>query len=305
MMNNIILPNGSEISNIVLGTGGPISSDELLRLLDKYYELGGRTVDTARMYDQLGEKSESVIGRWLRTRGVRADVTLVTKGGFPRERMTYEALHDDIERSLDALKTVPDLYLFHRDNPDVPVDEFVDIASDFIDSGYTRLYGVSNWDNDRITAASDYAEGCAKPAPSLSQIQWSLAETTGKRAGDETLICMNKVRRAQYEQSGMPIMAFAPQAKGFFSKFASGAPFSDKVISRFLSDSNLCRAERVSNLADSLGVSAAAIALGYIISSGIRAACVVGCRNEEQLADSMTALEFRLDTNKVKWLEGE
>ncbi len=304
-MNNIRLSTGVEISDVTLGTGGNISSDELMRLLDCYYELGGRTIDTARMYDQLGEKSEFVIGRWLRLSGVRDSVTIVTKGGFPRERMTESDLNEDIERSLDALGTVPDLYLLHRDNPDVPVGEFADIADGFVQSGYTHLWGVSNWDTERIISACNYANINGKSSPSLSQIQWSLAETTGERAGDSTLVCMNDSRRAYYCETDMPIMAFASQAKGFFSKYADGLPFSDKVNARFVSERNLMRAERVKALSDALCVSAAAVALGYIISSGLNSACVVGCRTESQLRDSMTALSIKLTTEQVEFLEGE
>ena len=306
MPNNsgIIVNGGIRLSDIVLGTGGAVSSDGLMRLLDKYYDLGGRTVDTARMYDQLGEKSELVVGRWLRTRGVRDSVTVVTKGGFPRERMQYECLRDDIERSLDALGCTPDLYLLHRDDPAVPAGEFADIADGFVRAGYARAWGVSNWDNSRINQAEEYARGHGKSVPAVSQIQWSLAETSGARIGDDTLVCMNGTRRAEYAQSGMPLMAFSSQAKGFFSKYASGTPFSDKVNARFVSDENLARAERVKQLSNQLGVSAAAVALSYILSSGLSAVAVVGCLSEQQLADSMTADGMRLCAEQVKWLEG-
>ncbi len=303
-MNNIRLISGAEVSNVTLGTGGAISADELMRLLDLYYELGGRTVDTARMYDQLGEKSELVIGRWIKSRGVRDSITIVTKGGYPRERMIERDLTEDIERSLDALCTVPDLYLLHRDNPEVPAGEFADIADSFVSNGYTRLWGVSNWDSERIVAVCDYASLNSKSIPALSQIQWSLAETSGEKAGDSTLVCMNESQRSFYRAKRMPIMAFASQAKGFFSKYASGAPFSDKVNARFVSETNLKRAENVKNLSRELGVSAAAIALGYIISSGLNSACVVGCRNEAQLRDSMTAADIRLTAEQLKFLEG-
>ncbi len=304
-MNNIVLTSGAEIDNITLGTGGAISSDELFGLLDCYYELGGRTVDTARMYDQLGEKSELVIGRWLRSRGVRDSVTLVTKGGYPRARMTAHDLRDDISRSLEALGTVPDLYLLHRDNPDVPVGEFCGLADSFVSYGYTKLWGVSNWSAKRISDAFNWTKLNGKSAPSLSQIQWSLAATTGERAGDSTLVCMNDEQKAFYADSQMPVMAFASQAKGFFSKFVASEPFSEKVIARFVSDSNIKRAERVKLLSERLHVSAAAIALSYVVSSGLSAACVVGCRNEAQLRDSMSALNFRLTAEQIKLLEGE
>lgn len=304
-MNNIVLNSGAEICNVTLGTGGPISSDELLELLDCYYEHGGRTVDTARMYDQLGEKSELVIGRWLKSRGVRDSITLVTKGGYPRERVTEQDISDDIAKSLDALGTVPDLYLLHRDNPAVPADELCGLADSLVCAGYAHAWGVSNWDSERIESALKWADANNKSAPALSQIQWSLAETTGERAGDSTLVCMNDRQKEYYLKTQMPIMAFAPQAKGFFSKYADGIPFSDKVNARFVSEANMKKADRVKQLSRELGISPAAVALGYIIASGLNSACVVGCRNKAQLLDSITALSVNLSQENIKFLEGK
>lgn len=302
-MNSVVTKRGT-LSSITLGTGGNISGDALVRLLDKYYELGGRTIDTARMYTQLGESSEAVIGRWLKSRGVRQDITLVTKGGFPRERATPDCIRQDMEQSLDALGCTPDIYLFHRDSPQIPVDEFAHLGDELITKRYTRGYGVSNWDNHRIRQIRGYAaDNCLVP-PCLSQIQWSLAQSDGKRMGDESLICMNERRFAEYEAMNLPLMAFSPQAKGFFSKYAAGVPYSQKVIDRFLSDENLARAERVKQLSQQMGVSAAAIALSYITSSIPCAVAVVGCLSVTQLEDSLTACKVELTKEQCRWLYG-
>ncbi len=301
---SFIYANNIPICTVTLGTGGAINSDSLLALLDKYYELGGRTVDTARMYDQLGQPSEAVIGYWLKSRSVRSDITLVTKGGFPRERMKPNLIKDDIEQSLDLLGCAPDIYLLHRDEPTTHVGEFVELCNRFTKQGYTKAWGLSNWDNDRISEAKSYAKNHGLVEPCLSQIQWSLAVTTGKRAGDDTLVCMNEERKSDYAQSGMAVMAFASQAKGFFSKYASGAPFSQKVIDRFVSPKNLERAERVRMLSNELGVSAAAVAISYIVSAGLNSATVVGCLNEAQLCDSMTALNLNLTKEQCQYLYG-
>ena len=300
-MNTVVTYRGA-LSSITLGTGGNVDGDTLMRLLDKYYELGGRTIDTARMYTQLGESSEAVIGKWLRSRGVRDSITLVTKGGFPRERATPECIEQDIEQSLDALGFVPDMYLFHRDSPEIPAGEFADLGNRFISQRYTRGYGLSNWDNDRIRQMRNYTvQNCLAP-PCVSQIQWSLAVSDSKRMGDDSLICMNERRLAEYEMMNMPIMAFSPQAKGFFSKYAAGVPYSQKVIDRFLSEENLARAQRVKELSERLGVSAAAIALAYITSRVPCAVAVVGCLSEAQIEDSLTACSVELTKEQCRWL---
>lgn len=78
------------MSKIVKGAdyfGTTISEDTAFALLDRYFELGGNTIDTARIYGQANPAdpdgptySEGIVGRWLASRGMRKDVVLVTKG---------------------------------------------------------------------------------------------------------------------------------------------------------------------------------------------------------------------------------
>ncbi len=299
---NKVITNKGNLSAITLGTGGNVDGNTLFKLLDKYYALGGRTIDTARMYTQLGESSEAVIGRWLKSRGVRKDITLVTKGGFPAQRANPECIKQDVEQSLEELGCTPDIYLFHRDTPSIPVGEFAALGDLLVNQKYTCGYGVSNWDNDRLEQLCSYADRNRLNAPCVSQIQWSLAQTDTVRMGDDTLVCMNKERLLWYEGLGMPLMAFSPQAKGFFSKYAAGVPYSQKVIDRFLSDENLARAQRVKELSEQMGVSAAAITLAYITSSLPFAVAVVGCLSEQQIEDSMTAADVTLTKEQCRWL---
>ena len=301
---NSITVNGLKLSSITFGTGGNVDGDTLLKLLDKSYSLGGRTIDTARMYTQLGESSEAVIGRWLKTRGVRDSITLVTKGGFPAQRATPDCIRDDMEQSLDALGCTPDFYLFHRDTPSIAVEEFAQLGDYLVKQNMTKNYGISNWDNGRICELETYAKSNNLALPCISQIQWSLAQSDCTRMGDDTLVCMNKERFTHYEKTNMPVMAFSPQAKGFFSKYAAGVPYSEKVIARFLSDDNLARAQRVTELAQQMGVSAAAIVLAYITSSLPNAVAVVGCLTEEHIEDSLTACKVILTKEQCEWLRG-
>ncbi len=294
--------NQTKLSAITFGTGGNVDGDTLFKLLDKYYELGGRTVDTARMYAQLGESSEAVIGRWIKSRGVRKDIALVTKGGFPAQRANPDDIRQDMLQSVDALDATPDIYLFHRDTPAIHVSEFAELANELIKEGYTTDYGLSNWSMPRVEQMCRYAMDNQLAPPRLSQIQWSLASTNCQRMGDDTLVCMDDALLAEYERLSLPLMAFSPQAKGFFSKYAAGIPYSQKVIDRFLSEENLARAERVKRLSQKLGVSAAAVTLAYITSRVPFAVAVVGCLTEAQLEDSMTACTLELTKEDCRWL---
>jgi aryl-alcohol dehydrogenase-like predicted oxidoreductase len=128
-------------SVICLGTaqiGSVIPEADAFRLLDTYYGLGGTFLDTAQVYaDWLpGERSasEKTIGRWLKARGLRNHTVVSTKGGHPDlhameiPRLSPEHIVFDVERSLLNLQTDRiDLYWLHRDDPNRPVSEMLDI----------------------------------------------------------------------------------------------------------------------------------------------------------------------------------
>ena len=66
--------------------GWTIDRDQSFAVLDAYYELGGRMIDSAESYSSWapgnkGGESETIIGAWLESRGVRADMKVATKTG--------------------------------------------------------------------------------------------------------------------------------------------------------------------------------------------------------------------------------
>ncbi|MDB6115627.1 MAG: aldo/keto reductase, partial [Lacunisphaera sp.] len=87
-MKAILLPGTSlQVSPLCLGGtvyGNTITEKESFALLDRYVELGGNFIDTARIYSDWvpGEKrrSERIIGDWLQARGHRDQLVVATKG---------------------------------------------------------------------------------------------------------------------------------------------------------------------------------------------------------------------------------
>src|SRR5690606_21816246 len=118
---------------IVQGTVmiSPDDQDAANDLLDAVYEHGGRTIDTAHGYG--GGKSERALGAWLASRGVRDEIVILGKGAHPydgRKRVTPEDITSDLHESLERMGIdVIDLYVLHRDDPDLPVGPIVEILN--------------------------------------------------------------------------------------------------------------------------------------------------------------------------------
>src|SRR5207248_5002422 len=168
---------GLDLSRLVLGS--MVFSLEALDLsydlIETWLELGGNIIDTAHVYS--GGNSERAMGRWFQERGRRDDVLVLTKGAHhnaDRRRVTPEDITCDLRDSLARMKTeMIDLYLLHRDDPDVPVGPIVEALEEHRRAGRIRAYGGSNWSTARLEEANAYArahglQGFIASSPNLS-----------------------------------------------------------------------------------------------------------------------------------------
>lgn len=226
--------------------------DVYFEFLDKYVELGGWCIDTARVYcdwlENGHDSSEGVIGRWLKARNNRDKICIATKGGHPEmghmdeSRLSREELTKDLEASLRVLGVdYVDIYFLHRDDPKIPVEEIMPVLNDFYESGKIHFIGVSNWTTQRIEEANKFAEENGMEPIRISQINYSLAHSSVETFGDNTLVCMDTKEFRWYKKHDFPVMAFSPQAKGFFAKLAKGDAANNLPEGQYAGPANLAR----------------------------------------------------------------
>ena len=113
-------------------------------LLDAFFEAGGNLFDTGFVYG--GGRTEALLGEWMGNRGVREQSVVIGKGAH--SPLCYpDMIGKQLTQSLDRMKTGHvDIYFMHRDNPDVPVGEFVDAMDAEVKAGRIRgPFGGSNW----------------------------------------------------------------------------------------------------------------------------------------------------------------
>lgn len=307
-----------EMSKIVLGAsnyGSEISMAQSFEIMDHYYELGGRAIDTARVYASYipygSSKSELTVGKWIKARGVRDEMIIVSKGGHPesrdlhKSRLTWDCLEYDISTSLAVLDMDRvDVYFLHRDDPATPVSEIMDTLDEFVQKGLTRALGASNWSLERIMEANAYAIKNGKTPFSVSQIQWNMAYFNKKDLIDDTCYCMDANEYAGYLKSKIPVMAYSTQAVGFFSKYLKSA---EKELSfrakMFLNDRNIQKTEKVRILCDKLGCTPAALAIAYITSNPVKGFALIGNLKMEHVLDSLSNIDLELDPETINWLD--
>lgn len=303
-----------DFSKLIFGTAnmGYYPQKEAFSQLDTYYELGGRTIDSARVYSLFKPEdtrsAEKAVGEWLKETGLRKEIRISTKGGHPHfdtmnvSRLSQKELEEDLSKSLYDLEVDDiDIYWLHRDDEKIPVGEIMETLHGFVKNGTVKLLGASNWTPDRVKEANDYAEKHGLTPFSALQIQWSYAVTDLKAADDKTLIIMNKEIHEKCRQYNIPVFAYESQAKGMFSKL-SEMPETElpKGIQRHylcehLRDKNLARYEKAVQLSKKYGVSPAAISIAYITGNPLPSAAILGCSKVAQWRDSLTAADFQMD----------
>ena len=145
--------------------GWTIDRDQSFAVLDAFYEGGGRMVDSAEGYSawvpgNKGGESETVIGAWMESRGVRKDMRIGTKTGMggPPGALAPDKVAAALTGSLERLRTdYVDLYYAHRDEAQTPIDEVVAGLDAQVKAGRVRALGASNFAPARLEASLDSA----------------------------------------------------------------------------------------------------------------------------------------------------
>ena len=306
------------VSRVVQGAtmiGSDLDEAKSFALLDQVYELGCNTIDTAHVYS--GGNSERIIGRWMQARGLHDKIVIITKGAAhsqDRRRLTHFDLTSDLHDSLARLKTdYVDLYLLHRDDPGISVEPIIDVLNEHQRAGRLHAFGASNWSHQRIEAANAYARANGLAPFVVSRPQFSLAESL-----DEPWpLCLTisgpreAAAREWYAQTQMPLLAWAPLASGFFSgRFRRdnlhtfGEREWDRVCVRtYASEANFQRLDRAGILAAEKGLTAAQIAVAYVMNHPMNLFAVVGPSSSEKFRASVEACEVRLTPQEMAWLD--
>ena len=308
-MKTIDVAGGVRLSEITMGVNA-FRAGVADEIFDRYRALGGKSFDTARMY--FDGECDKMLGKYVRDRGIRQDVTICMKGCYPADnakmhisRLSPEEIRFDLEESLRAFGTDhADLYLLHRDDPHIPVEEIVPMLDTLVREGKARAVGVSNWTVGRIQMAKEFAKGNGLAPLSVSQVHFSLALTTPPLTKDITHVPMNATEETWYLENDFPVMAFASQGKGYFAQFEAGAGFKPTVADYYTHlPENARRAARAVELSKKYGVSASAIALAYVLSHPMRTSALCAYTKIEQYEDSIRALEISLTADEIAYLE--
>ena len=306
-----------KVRNLCMGTvlcGSAMDKKESYRLLDRFADLGGNFLDTARVYANWipgaePSASEKMLGRWQKERGNSQTVVIATKGGTldaatGRAMLGKEILIHQIEESckflqLDAIA----LYYLHRDDELLPVEYIMDTLFSQQDRGLLRHLGCSNWRAERIAQANAYAASCGRAGFVAVSNRWSLAKCV-PGIGDKTLVDMDEPLYALHREQNLAAVPFSSTASGYLFKLTEGKPIDEGRRAAFGLPENDALAHRAKMLAQEKGITVAQIALMYFYSQPFPAIPITSFSSDSQMDEAVAAADLRLTEEEYAFLMG-
>ena len=307
--------SGLKVSALTLGTmtfggGGKFAKvgatmhDEAREQIDLALDAGVNLIDTADVYSR--GLSEEIVGAAVK--GRRDDVLLTTKVRFAMGERPNDAglsRHHIVracEASLRRLGTdYLDLYQLHEWDGLTPVEEIVSALDMLVRAGKVRYVGVSNfsaWHVMKISAAAERAGA----SPFVSQ---QIHYTLQAREAENELVPLAI-------DQGVGILVWSPLAGGLLSgKYRRNTPPPEG--SRVLQEWNeppIYDEDKLYDIVDVLvavaeehGVSAAQVALAWLLTRPAVSSVIIGARTTEQLRDNLAAADLVLDEAQLARLE--
>lgn len=306
------------VSQIFYGTAIQpyLTGQDANDILDAIFATGITSFDCARNY----MAAELSLGKWIETRGNRDDIVLLTKCGHPsmfgKKRINEQEIRKDFAKSSKYLHTdYFDIYLLHRDDPDVEVGTIVEIFNALHAEGKIGAFGGSNWTHQRIEQANEYAYAHNLIPFSVSSPNFGLANQVEDPWGYGCVTISgptNEEARRWYEKTGMPVIAYSSLGRGLFSGKLKSAD-ADKAASildgtamkGYGYPENFERLRRCEQIAAEKGATVPQIAMAWIYNQKLNSFAVVSTTKASRMQENIDALHIVLSSEELAYLNLE
>jgi aryl-alcohol dehydrogenase-like predicted oxidoreductase len=302
---------GLEVSPLVIGGnvfGWSADRETSFVILDAFFEAGFNAIDTADVYNRYapglqGGESETVIGEWMKDRGVRDRVIVITKGGLAMgegmEGLGRDYLPRACEASLKRLQTdYIDVYMSHQADGGTPIGETLETYRRLIDAGKVRHAASSNYSAGQLREALD-AGTDGRAAYAVIEPHYNLAER-GEYEGELEALCV---------EHGLGVIPYFALAAGFLTgKYRSREDLKGRAregtAARFFTPENMALLDRLDAVAARHGSTPARVALAWLMARPSVTAPIVSATSLEQLADIVKSVNLKLTREDCAELEG-
>ncbi|RJL33080.1 aldo/keto reductase [Bailinhaonella thermotolerans] len=285
--------------------GTRVDEETSFAILDRFAEAGGTVIDTSNNYafwldGATGDESETVVGRWLASRGARDRMVISTKVGarptIPGDRtldhiegLSAAAIRKGAEGSLRRLGTDRiDVYWAHVEDRSVPLEETVGAFTELVDAGTVKAVGLSNHRTWRAERARALAPAHARP--SCLQLRHSyLRPRPGAR--------LIEGGHQQVTEEVLDYVAAEGLTLFVYNSLLAGAYTNpDRPLAGYYDHpGTTARLARLREVAAELGATPNQVVLAWLMTGEIPIVPIVGVSTVAQLDEVLAATALTLD----------
>lgn len=270
------------------------------------YEKGVNFFDCADAYS--GGEAERFLGRILKEYP-RSKLVISSKVFFPSGSgvnewgLSRKHIFEQIDKSLKNMQVDNlDMYFCHRFDPTTPVEETMRALDDLVHQGKILYYGVSEWSPVQITKALGIIKELRLYPMTVLQPQYNMVD----RYIEDEIFDISK-------ENGLGIVPFSPLAQGLLTgKYRKGQPIpegsratnqADKQINNLLTDANLELVEKLSKVAEGLGIPLSVLALAWTLRDQVISSVITGATKPSQLESNVLAGDYELPQDAIDEIE--
>ena len=304
--------SGLKISEITYGNwlthGSQVENDVATQCVRAALDSGITSFDTADVY--ANGRAEEVLGQALKGER-RESLEIFTKVYWPTGPrghndvgLSRKHILESINASLRRLQTdYVDLYQGHRYDTETPLEETMQAFADVVRQGKALYIGVSEWTAEEIRAGHELAGQLGVQLIS-SQPQYSMLW----RVIDKEVV-------PTCRELGISQIVWSPVAQGVLTgKYLPGRPAPEgsratddkggaNMISRWMSDDVLGAVQKVTPVADELGLTMAQLAIAWVLQNDNVAAAIVGASRPEQVQANVKAAGVKIPAEALQRID--
>jgi len=275
-------------------------------VLDAYFDAGGNFIDTADEYSDwvpgnIGGESETIIGEWMRRRGNRDEIVLVSKVGLHhlRRGLSRVFINKAIDDSLRRLGSDRlDLYYAHADDLRTPQQESLDAFDKLQKAGKIRFLGASNHGAERLESALAVSDASGLISYRVLQPRYNLIDRSE----------FERSFRPLCERHRMAVVAFEGLAQGFLTgKYRPNGPavrsFREPAVrERYMNTRGYSVLLALKGVATETGTSMATVALAWMLLRPGVTTPLASASNPSQVPHIIAAAALKLDDRQMEAL---
>ncbi|MFC0331407.1 aldo/keto reductase family protein [Paenibacillus sepulcri] len=300
--------SGLKVSEISLGSwltyGGYVERENAVKAVQKAYELGINSFDTANVYER--GAAETLLGETIKS-FPRESYVLATKafwpmGDGPNDRgLSRKHVIEQCNASLKRLGVeYVDIFYCHRHDPETPLYETLRAIDDLIRQGKVQYVGVSEWTATQMAEGLGTADRYLLDRIVVNQPIYNMFE----RYIEKEVIPFG-------ERNGIGQIVFSPLAQGLLTgKYTSleDVPADSRAakldwVRKGITEEKLAKVRALSEIASELDIKVGQLALAWILRQPNVASALVGASNPDQVVENVQAAGIVLTEDVIERIE--